>query len=331
MRNTTIISVVLLLSLVFLIYSASFIKVSSSVSKKKVFPTTNLRGSSISNAKFEKETMSSAAALPKIIYGTAWKKNRTKDLVELAVRTGFRAIDTACQPKHYYEPGVGLALQSLYSQNIVARNDIFLQTKFTALRGQDPDNIPYDKTLPLREQVLQSFQVSCTNLKTNYVDSLVMHSPMERISDTLIVWKAFEEIHQSGGALRLGLSNTYDLKVLQRVYEAAVVKPSVLQNRFYRESGHDVEIRRFCKEHGIMYQSFWTLTGNPDIIKSNVLSSLARKYNKTREQIFFKFVQSQGIVPLSGTTSEQHMMEDLAVDSTITLTEDEIQSILSLL
>jgi len=249
----------------------------------------------------------------------------------MAIKAGFRGVDTACQPKHYFEPGVGEALQSLYAQNIVKRNEIFLQTKFTAIRGQDPNNIPYDHTQPLREQVLQSFQVSLSNLKTNYLDSLVMHSPMERMSDTLIVWKAFEEIHQSGGVLKLGLSNTYDLSVLQRVYDAAVVKPSFLQNRFYRESGYDVDIRQYCQEKGITYQSFWTLTANPNIMNSSVVSSLSRKYSKTKAQIFFKFIQSQGIVPLTGTTSEEHMLEDLAVETSFTLSEEEIQSIANLL
>ena len=38
-----------------------------------------------------------------IIYGTAWKKERTAELVVAAVLAGFRGIDTACQPKHYQE------------------------------------------------------------------------------------------------------------------------------------------------------------------------------------------------------------------------------------
>lgn len=61
------------------------------------------------------------------------------------------------------------------------------------------------------------------------------------------------------------------------------------------------------------------------------MTNLARKYSKTREQIFYKFIQSQGMVPLSGTTSEEHMREDLEVDAGITLTQEEIQSILNLL
>lgn len=39
--------------------------------------------------------------IPNMFYGTAWKKERTSDLVALAIKSGFRAIDTACQPKHY--------------------------------------------------------------------------------------------------------------------------------------------------------------------------------------------------------------------------------------
>ncbi|KAJ1432249.1 NADP-dependent oxidoreductase domain-containing protein [Ochromonadaceae sp. CCMP2298] len=206
--------------------------------------------------------------MPAFMYGTAWKKERTKDLVQLAVKSGFRGIDTACQPKHYYEPGTGEALQALYAEGIVTRADIFLQTKFTSLGGQDPNNIPYDPKAPLADCVRRSFETSLQNLQTSYVDSLVMHSPMPRFSDTLAVWRVFEELHQSGRVRQLGLSNTYDLRTLTQLYEAAVVKPSVLQNRFYEDSGYDVEIRQFCKEHSIRYQSFWTLTGNPQIIKT---------------------------------------------------------------
>ena len=53
--------------------------------------------------------------MPAIVYGTAWKEDRTADLVELALKKGFRGIDTACQPKHYNEPGVGEGIQRAMS------------------------------------------------------------------------------------------------------------------------------------------------------------------------------------------------------------------------
>ena len=48
-------------------------------------------------------------SIPMIIYGTAWKEEQTTELVELAIDQGFRAFDTANQPKHYQEGLLGEA------------------------------------------------------------------------------------------------------------------------------------------------------------------------------------------------------------------------------
>ena len=55
---------------------------------------------------------------PRIIYGTAWKKMRTQELVHAAIAQGFRGIDTACQPRHYHEAGVGAALAACLKQRL---------------------------------------------------------------------------------------------------------------------------------------------------------------------------------------------------------------------
>ena len=115
--------------------------------------------------------------MPGLIYGTAWKKERTADLVVKAIQAGFRGIDTACQPKHYDEPLVGEALHKLEEHGI-ERETLFIQTKFTPLSGQDPRQVPYDKDATIESQVNQSFEASLRNLQTQYVDSLVLHSPV---------------------------------------------------------------------------------------------------------------------------------------------------------
>ena len=114
---------------------------------------------------------------PKIIYVTAWKKDKTASLVEQAVLAGFRAIDTACQPKHYDERGVGEALARLIARGL-DRKSLFVQTKFTPIGGQDPARVPYDRRASLATQVAQSFRMSQQNLGMEYVDSLVLHSPL---------------------------------------------------------------------------------------------------------------------------------------------------------
>src|SRR5947208_12646975 len=51
-------------------------------------------------------------AVPLIMYGTAWKEDRTQALVLEAFATGFRAFDTANQRKHYVEGEVGAAVRA---------------------------------------------------------------------------------------------------------------------------------------------------------------------------------------------------------------------------
>lgn len=263
--------------------------------------------------------------MPPLIYGTAWKKDRTADLVEQAILYGFRGIDTACQPKHYDEALVGEALRRVRNQGII-REDLFVQTKFTPLSGQDPLRIPYDPAAPLELQVAQSFEMSQRNLQTAYVDSLVLHSPLFPYSDFTKVWESMERIYHAKGARQLGISNCYDLEVLKRLYNDAEVKPAVVQNRFYAESGYDTLLRRWCDEKGIVYQSFWSLTANPHILETKLLRAFADKYSKTAAQLFYRYLSQAGIVPLIGSTSKVHMNEDLSIFD-FELTYDEINAI----
>src|ERR1700675_494009 len=108
--------------------------------------------------------MGSTVRMPNIIYGTAWKKADTERLVRIAIRQGFRGIDTACQPKHYDEAGVGAGVAAGRDQNM-PRAELFLQTKFTSLSGQDPALIPYDLCAPLPLDLAQSFAASLRNLQ----------------------------------------------------------------------------------------------------------------------------------------------------------------------
>ena len=251
-------------------------------------------------------------AMPFLIYGTAWKKDKTADFVVKAVKLGFRGIDTACQPKHYNEAGVGEAILRLMKEGIT-RKDLYIQTKFTPLNGQDPLNIPYDRNASLSEQVDQSFEVSKKNLGVTYLDGLLLHSPLENMDRTLIAWQAMEQIYSQGGTKLIGISNCYDLDMLKQLFDASLIKPTVLQNRFYKDTDYDNEIRKWCLEHKIIYQSFWTLTANPQILSSDSLQKAAHKYQKTPEQILFKVLIDIGIVPLTGTSSEKHMQEDLEI------------------
>lgn len=269
-----------------------------------------------------------ASGLPiDIIYGTAWKKERTEELVRTALLAGFCAIDAACQPKHYAEDLVGRALAAVQKENGISRKDLFVQTKFTSLDGQDSARVPYEKNAPLQEQVRQSFRKSLENLRTDYLDSLVLHGPMRTADENLLVWHVFEQFHREGKVRHLGVSNFYSLAQLTKLYDAAQVKPSIVQNRFYAQTGYDVGIREFCMQHGMVYQSFWTLTANPHVLNSAAAMQMSVQHGITPAQLFFRYVMQLGICPLSDTTSQKHMREDLAVAGMPALTEEEMMQL----
>ena len=267
----------------------------------------------------------STATPPSIIYGTAWKKADTQRLVTQAIALGFRGIDTACQPKHYNEAGVGDGISAALGAGLT-RADLYVQTKFTPLSGQDPRQLPYDPDASLADQVTQSFTTSLRNLHTSYLDALVLHSPLADERLTLKAWRAMEALVEQGSVKRLGISNCDRLDQLTSLFNAAHVKPMVLQNRFHDQTGHDRELRAFCRDQGITYQSFWTLTANPQLLAHATVSALASRHRRTPEQIVFRYLTQIGVVPLTGTTSVQHMQDDLAIFE-FTLAPEDLASI----
>src|SRR5580693_2994989 len=160
-------------------------------------------------------------SLPDFLYGTAWKEDRTPALTELALRMGFRAIDTANQRKHYFEEGVGQALASAYNAGLITRDDLFLQTKFTYRQGQD-HRLPYDPLASLSIQVAQSMDSSLEHLGTDYLDSYVLHGPSSGHDWTdadAEVWQAMRKERDAGRARFLGVSNV-SLRHLEQMVAA---------------------------------------------------------------------------------------------------------------
>src|SRR5260370_26936799 len=112
--------------------------------------------------------------IPGFLYGTAWKEERTADLVRSAVRAGFRGIDTANQRRHYFEQAVGDALEALYNEGRLTRQDLFLQTKLTYAAGQD-HRLPDDPRAHFPTQVRHSLSSPLQHLRTARLYSLRLH------------------------------------------------------------------------------------------------------------------------------------------------------------
>ena len=250
---------------------------------------------------------------PDFLYGTAWKEERTASLTELALRMGFRAIDTANQRRHYFEEGVGQGLAAAYSEGLLTRAELFLQTKFTYQRGQD-HRLPYDPEAPLAVQVAQSMSSSLDHLRTDYVDSYVLHGPSssnEWADDDTEVWEAMCKERNAGRTRLLGVSNV-SLLHLQQLEAGRAELPTFVQNRCYASLGWDRDVREFCRERKIIYQGFSLLTANQGVLTHPFITGLAANAKSTPAQIVFSFARSIGILPLTGTSNADHMKQDLA-------------------
>lgn len=266
-------------------------------------------------------------SIPPILYGTAWKEDNTERLVTQALTLGFKGIDTANQRKHYFEEGVGFAIQKFLKTSQKTRADIFLQTKFTSIQGQD-SRLPYDEFDSLTNQVKQSFASSLAHLQTDYIDSYILHGPtLSRgiIDADLEIWQAMETLVHEGNVNFLGVSNV-NIQQVEELYSKASIKPSFIQNRCFTITQWDQDVRLFCKKHKIIYQGFSLLTANQSYLLNPYMDSLAAKYAKTIAQITFRFALHIGILPLTGTTNLQHMRDDLDIND-FELSVDEINHI----
>ncbi|KAL9124332.1 MAG: hypothetical protein Q9217_006332, partial [Psora testacea] len=249
--------------------------------------------------------------VPLLLFGTAWKEDKTAELTETAVMNGFTGVDTANYPTAYDKSLTGDGIAAALKPNI-KRGDLFIQTKFTPVWAYEKDKFPFNPHRNIEGQINESIQQSLEHLQVNYFDALLLHIPFENDSDNLVAWKVFESFVPY--TIRsLGVSN-FKLSQLEEVYNSATVKPIIVQNRFYRETGFDLDVRQFCAERGITYQAYWMLKHNPEILESDLLASVAGKLKVEKELAFYVLILGLGgNQVLDGTSKSGRMLQDLKI------------------
>ncbi|KAN0064257.1 hypothetical protein ACQY0O_003424 [Thecaphora frezii] len=174
-----------------------------------------------------------------------------------------------------------------------------------------------------------------------YLDSYLLHSTLDSMEATVRAWNVLQGLYERGWVRMVGVSNFYDPQLLLPLLTHPT-PPMILQNRYHHSTGHDVSLLPLLSPvlspnlHplppsgepplGTIYQPFWTLTGNPTLLASPPVQALARKYNRTPQQIVYQFV-AQGLglrglntTVLCGSTREAHLLQAVEavhdVDST---------------
>jgi diketogulonate reductase-like aldo/keto reductase len=259
-------------------------------------------------------TKNRGVVVPTFLYGTAWKEDQSGALTHLALSCGFLGIDTANQRRHYDEAAVGKAVRQALAEGDLKRSELFLQTKFTFAAGQD-HRLPYNPAADVTTQVQQSFDNSLGHFKTAYLNSYILHGPASSRGLTDAdweAWRAMETLQKSGTVKLIGISNVgYDQ--LQLLIEKSEVKPAFVQNRCFARTRWDAAIRELCRSNDMIYQGFSLLTANATFLNRPEIQQISQRRGCSAAQIVFRFALQAGMIPLTGTTNEGHMKEDLAV------------------
>src|SRR5580658_3027385 len=236
-----------------------------------------------------------------------------------ALEAGFRHFD--CAERYRNEREVGEALQAGLAAGPIAREDIFVTTKVWNTNHRP-------------ERVLPAFEASLDRLRLEYLDLYLIHTPYafqpgdeqdprdqngNVIYDTgitlLDTWRAMESLADRGRCRAIGLSDI-SLKELSPIYEAARIKPAVVQVESHPYLP-ETELLEFCKEKGIVFLAFAPLGHGmkPGLLEDPVVSAIAKRVGKTPAQVLLAWAVQRGTALLTTPKTAARARENFDISA----------------
>ncbi|MCD2256336.1 aldo/keto reductase [Lactobacillus sp. CC-MHH1034] len=229
--------------------------------------------------------------MPQMGLGVWQVDNHTaKASVQMAVKNGYRMIDTAKQ--YGNETGVGAGIKASLVDNGLHRDDLFVTTKvFNGDQG-------YQTTIAGVKGSLQRLQL-------DYVDLLLIHWPVDhKYKDT---WRALEALQKEGLTKSIGISN-FDIPRLQDLLTDATIKPAINQMEF-NPIDQQKELRQFMQTHDIRLEAWSPLGGGAALNNAEILK-LADKYGKSAAQIILRWDIQHDVITIPKSSHEKRIIEN---------------------
>jgi diketogulonate reductase-like aldo/keto reductase len=248
-------------------------------------------------------TLSNGVIVPLLGFGT-WQipdgeAAYTATLAALAA--GYRHIDTAAAYRN--EASVGRAIKD----SGIPRSEIFITTKL-------------ESHLKNYEQTLIEFEQSRQRLGVDYIDLYLIHAPWpwsewrtnpDYSQGNIAAWKAMEELYQAKKIRAIGVSN-FEISHLEKLFAGIHVLPHANQIPLWIGRPQK-ELRAYCGQKGIAIEAYSPLaTGR--IFKSDLLQTMAKKYNKTPAQVAIRFTVELGAITLPKSTHPERIRENADLD-----------------
>ena len=215
----------------------------------------------------------------------------TYDAVSRALEVGYRHIDTA--QMYGNEAEVGAALEA----SGIAREDLFVTTKV--------DNSNHEP-----ERAAASIRRSLEDLRTDYVDLLLVHWPLPTLygGDVALPWPALEDAFNAGGTRAIGLSN-YEREHVEAVRAVATVAPHVLQveaHPFFPNAN----LRTYAQSLGMVFEA-WSPLARGRAITDPTLRAIGDELGVSAAQVTLRWAIDRGHVVFPKTLSSQRMATNI--------------------
>lgn len=228
------------------------------------------------------------------------------EAVKLAIKAGYRSIDTAAI--YGNEKAVGEGIRAGIKEAGISREDLFITSKvWNSDQG-------YETTLAAYEESLKK-------LELDYLDLYLVHWPVEgKYKDT---WRALETLYKEKRVRAIGVSN-FQIHHLQDVMKDAEIKPMINQVEYHPRLTQK-ELQAFCKEQGIQMEA-WSPLMQGQLLDNETLQEIAEKHDKTTAQVILRWDLQNGVITIPKSTKEHRIIANADIFN-FELTKEDMEKI----
>ena len=258
-------------------------------------------------------TLNNGVEMPIFGIGTfALSSEQAENSVYWALRDGYHLIDTA--RIYGNEDGVGRGIRRAIEEGYVTREDIFVTTKMWTSDYDDGD---------------AAIDASLQRLGLDYIDLMILHHSQP--SNDVDAYQAMERAVADGKLRCIGLSNYYEPEDFDRLVNATVITPALLQNETH-PFHQSTEMKNHLAQYGTVMESWFPLggRGNTQILFNDpTIAAIAGAHGKTSAQVILRWHLQAGNIAIPGSSNPDHILENISIFD-FELTDDEMAQMTAL-
>ena len=243
----------------------------------------------------------SGLSIPSIGLGT-WelRGQECRRVVREALEVGYRHIDTASMYENESEVGSGLV------DSGDDRSDVCLTTQINTIGWTASQN---RKTVIRNENIIDEFNQSLSDLKTDYVDLLLIHWPAfgTSLGDMLEIMYQIKESHKAR-AIGVANFNSNLLSECERLGYEDIFCDQVEYHPFLSQE----TLLKKMKEMNVIPVAYCPICRG-DVAKDSVIIELSEKYNKTPAQVTLRWIIQQQAVAIPKTAKLERLKENIDI------------------